>query len=188
MGKLGEAKLLGGIGSILMLLSISPSIGLVLGIVGGVLVLIAVKYIAEYYNDRTIFNNMILAILLLIIGIAVGSGILIGGFATLFISLIFSSTLPNPVFMTFFPISLLLLSLVIIWILVIIASLFLKRSYDRIAVLVNVNLFSTSALLYVIGASLTIILIGIILLFIAILLQTIAFFLITEENKTTIPE
>jgi uncharacterized membrane protein len=45
--KLIQAKTYGGIGSILVVLSLVPYIGFVLGIIGLVLVLVAVKYISD---------------------------------------------------------------------------------------------------------------------------------------------
>src|SRR5881398_1515805 len=72
MASLGQAKTLGGVGSILVLLSPIPTAGAVLSIVGFIMILIAVKYIADILGDQKIFNNMIIAVILAIIGIVVG--------------------------------------------------------------------------------------------------------------------
>ena len=61
MVSLSDAKTLGGIGSILMLASIAFG---VLWIVGLILVLIAVKYISQVLEDRTVFNNLLISIIL----------------------------------------------------------------------------------------------------------------------------
>jgi len=59
-----EARTLGGVGAILVLLSFVPSIGALLGLVGFVMILFAVKYISDDFKDGTIFNNMLYAVIL----------------------------------------------------------------------------------------------------------------------------
>ncbi len=61
MATLGEAKILGGVGAILLLV---PFVNLV----GWILVLIAVKYISDITRDRSVFDNMLYAVILAIIG------------------------------------------------------------------------------------------------------------------------
>src|SRR2546427_8694965 len=73
MASLGQAKTLGGIGSILALLSgllfwVPYSAGIGLLIVGLVLMLVAVKNIADTTGDQPIFNNMMYSVILAIIG------------------------------------------------------------------------------------------------------------------------
>lgn len=46
-----------GVGSILLILSIFPSIGAVLSIIGAILLLIGVKGLARYYQDNEIYQN-----------------------------------------------------------------------------------------------------------------------------------
>src|SRR5208337_1199711 len=70
--KLGEAKTLGGVGSILQLIPF-------LDIVGYVLTLVAVKRISEELQDRTIFDNMLYAVLSGIVGVVVGLAALVSG-------------------------------------------------------------------------------------------------------------
>src|SRR3989442_12866921 len=78
MASLGQAKTLGGVGSILVLLSPIPYAGAVLAIVGFIMILIAVKYIADVLGDKKIFNNMIISVVLAIIGIVVGVVVVVG--------------------------------------------------------------------------------------------------------------
>ena len=65
MATLEQARTFGGIGSILMILTIVPFAGPILGIIGFVLVLIAVKYISEIVGDPSIFKNYLIAVILL---------------------------------------------------------------------------------------------------------------------------
>ncbi len=64
MASLGQAKTLGGIGAILALLFWVPSnVGIGLLIVGLVLMLIAVKNIADTVGDQAIFSNMMYSVI-----------------------------------------------------------------------------------------------------------------------------
>lgn len=78
MAMLSQAKTLGGVGSILVLLTAAPNVGWVLGIVGFVMTLFAVKYISEIVKDRSIFHNMLVSIGFVIGAIAVGTVVVIG--------------------------------------------------------------------------------------------------------------
>jgi uncharacterized membrane protein len=70
MASLGQAKSLGGVGAILVLIGgFLGAPGAILAIVGLILVLVAVKYVSEVLADQTIFNNMIIAVVLSIIGL-----------------------------------------------------------------------------------------------------------------------
>src|SRR5438034_7927109 len=92
MASLGQAKSLGGLGSILVLIAgFIPSAGFVVAIIGFILILIAVKYVSDAFADRTIFNNMIIAVILAILGFvaffvavlgAIYSFVGIGGFCS----------------------------------------------------------------------------------------------------------
>jgi len=182
MSSLAQAKTLGGIGSILIILSVVPSAGPLLAIIGLVLVLVAVKYISDAVGDRSIFNNMIVAVVLAIVGLAVGAFLL---FASLFSIIGLSGfTQPGPsfngadfaaLFVT------LALALVIIWAFFLASSIFYRRSFNTIASRLNVRMFGTAALLYLIGAALTVVLVGLVLVLVAGILQIIAFFSIPEQ-------
>ena len=184
MATLGQAKTLGGVGAILVLLSFVPYAGSVLSIIGFILILIAVKYISEVIGDPKVFNNMIIAVVLAIVGLAVGAVVVFGALYS-FIGLgsigsLTPGTVPSGGLAGF--IAALIIGLVVIWIFYLVASIFLKRSYDTIATRLNVGSFHTAGLLYLIGAALTIIIVGIIIIFIAVILQIVAFFSIPEQT------
>lgn len=184
MTLLDQARLLGGIGSILMLLTLVPYAGPILSIIGFILVLIAVKYISDHTGDRSIFNNYLIAVILGIIATAVGAmigvmGILgsigfmgMGGPIAAFAGMILS----------------LIAALIVIWIIEIIAAIFIRRSFNAIASTLNIKMFSTAAFLYLIGAILIIALgVGFIVILIALILQIIAFFQIPAERAPPPP-
>lgn len=183
MVSLSDAKVLGGIGSILLVLSVIPSAGPILGIVGFILVLIAVKYISDIVADKQIFNNMLISVILGIIGLAVGA---IVGFAGMFA--LFGGGFPfrpgieaeeffAPRMGAF--LSNIIIMFVIIWVFMIISAIFLRRSLNAIASKLNIKMFGTAALLFLIGAIIPII--GFILIFIASILLAVAFFSIPEK-------
>ena len=177
--------MLGGIGSILAILTVVPQVGWVLGIVGFVLVLIAVKYISDAVGDRSIFNNYVIAFVLVIVGLVVGGVTLLVGVFSLFDipSLIAGGKPPIPTGPTFIfkIIQTVLIPLVLVWVFVIVSAVFQRRSFNSIASSLNIGLFSTAALLNLVGSALTVVLIGFIIIFIADIIQVIAFFSIPEQ-------
>jgi uncharacterized membrane protein len=185
MNSLAQARTLGGIGSILILLGIVPIAGIVLFIVGFIMVLMAVRYISETVQDKTIFNNTLIAVILAIVGMIAGLVVAIAG-------------RPFPVFREFRPLDgqsmiigqgmypffrTLIIALVIIWVFYIGSAIFLRKSYTTVASKLNITMFDTVALLYLIGAVLAIILVGFIVIYVAEILQTVAFFSIVEKPQ-----
>jgi uncharacterized membrane protein len=181
MGTISQAKTYGGIGSILVLLSFIPTVGWILAIVGFILTVLAIKYISESVNDPAIFRNAIIAYVIAIVGIVVvgvvvaaaifgfvGLGALAGGrtgAATGGVVGVIASVVA---------------ALVVIWILLILSGYFIRKTYNSISAKLNVGMFRTAALVYFIGAALTIILVGFIILLVAQILLVIAYFSIPD--------
>jgi len=181
MATLSQAKTYGGVGSILVLLSFVPTVGWVLGIIGLILTLLAVKYIGDVVNDANIFKNAMIAYAVSIIGIAVvgiavaayffgavGLGALAGGSSGAATGGIIAA------------ITGVIIALVVVWILLVVSGYFIRKTYDIVATRLNVSMFRTAALVYFIGAILTIILVGFLVLIIAQILLVIAFFSISD--------
>src|SRR5262249_13612915 len=84
-----------------------------------------------------------------------------------------TTTGPPPGFFTL--LATLLVGLVIAWIVFLIGSIFIRRSYDQIKLRTNVGLFGTTGVLFLVGAATVIIFIGIIIIFIAQILQPTQF-------------
>jgi uncharacterized membrane protein len=164
MSRLGDAKTLGGVGSILLLI---PGVN----IVGYILILVAAKYVSDELGDRSIFDNMLYAV---IAGIA-------GGVAVAFI--IFTGAFFGVFSFTTSAIVGVIAGLAVSWIALVISSIFIRRAYDTMATKLNVGMFRTAGLLYFIGAILTIILVGYLLLFVAAILQIVAFFSISDTAQ-----
>jgi uncharacterized membrane protein len=188
MHSLNDVKTIGGIGSLLTLLALVPSVGFLLGIVGAVLVLVAVKYASDILGDPKIFNNMLYAVIVGIVGLVV-AGVAVATFVLRaiglgFMSSSFAATPPSGLAMGDIAglIGTILLGLVAIWICFLVSAIFLRRSYTELGNRLNVGMFGTAALLYLIGAALTIILVGLIIMFIAQILLLVAFFSIDTQT------
>ncbi|HXW95419.1 MAG TPA: DUF996 domain-containing protein [Nitrososphaerales archaeon] len=162
MSKLGDAKTLGGIGAILLLI---PGIS----IVGYILILIATKYVSDELGDKSIFDNMLYAVIAGIVGVAAAAFIIFTGAA--FSAITFTGSAIAGV----------IVGLAVAWIALIISSIFIRRAYNTMATKLNVGTFRTAGTLYFVGAILTIILVGLIVLLVAAILQIIAFFGIPDS-------
>jgi uncharacterized membrane protein len=199
-------KTMGGIGAILMAVGFLPFAGAytgILSLIGLILVLISVKGLSDYYKDSRIFNNVIYAIVIGIVG-AVVAGILI---VTAAIGLLdalginmsnlsnwstFQSAITNVTDInTLLPyIATIAISLILLFVFAVVAAIFLRRSMNGLSEKTHVHLFSTTGLLFLIGAVLTIVAIGLILLWIALLLMAVSFFTIPTQQpmqQTTQP-
>jgi uncharacterized membrane protein len=192
--KLHNAKLLGGIGSILMLLFPVPAAGWLIAFVGLILVLVAVKYIADEIKDYSIFNNFLLTFITVIVGFVVTVIILIITFFsyaagidwTKFQNITsmpqFTQMMQTQGIVPFF--TSIIAGLLVLWITLIIAAYFLRKSYNKIASDTHTSMFHTAGLLYLIGAVTAIVLVGFIIIFIAFILQIVAFFSMPENLST----
>lgn len=191
-------KALGGVGALLLFIGcltfISPAVGL-LGLIGLILVLIALNGFANYYKEKGIFNNALYGIIIFIVGvvvtIAVAIFILVDFLTSLGIDLTNWQSLQTVDWASIMTpdkiIGLVgsgIAALVILFIFCILGAYFLRKSLDLLATKTDVKLFGTTGLIILIGAVLTIVLIGFILLFVAILLLIISFFSIKTPVST----
>jgi len=178
---LKTAKLMGGIGAILTLLSFIPSIGWLLSIVGFVLVLLAVKTISDEVKESKIFSDYLVAVVLSVVSVLV---LFFGGIASIFgIMRIFmqgarSMGLRSGVFSAFGIILLLLVA----WVISIIGSYFIKSSFDEISEKTGEKNFKTAGLLLFLGAILLIAFgTGAIVSLVGGIFEIIAFFSLPDE-------
>lgn len=193
-------KTLGGIGALLMV--ITPFLGVytvVLGLIGLILVMIALKGLSDHYNEGGIFNNALYGAILAIIGGVVFVAVIIVAAIGLLSDLgINMSTLSDPTalssinwqemvtFDILWPhIAAILGSFVVLFIFVVVAAIFLRRSLTILSAKTGVGLFGTTGLIILIGAVLTIIVVGLILLWVALILLTVAFFSIKAQPAQT---
>jgi uncharacterized membrane protein len=198
---LGSNKTLGGVGALLMVISpfsafVAGVFSSVLMLVGLILVLIAMKGLADHYNEGGIFNNALYGVILTMVGgvvfvaaIVVGA---VGLLSELNIDLTTLSTdsaaisamdwqeLANFNVIWGYLVTI-LAGFVVLFIFLVIAAIFYRKSLTSLSEKTGVGLFGTIGLILLIGAVLTIIGIGFLLLWVALILLTVAFFSIRTE-------
>jgi len=192
MTKLSEAKIIGGIGALLSIFTFVPYGGAFIGLIGLILVFIAVKYIADETKNHSIFQNYLMNFILSIIAIAAVIAIMIVAFG-LSGGLAWVQSIQGRNFTDFSSfwasfgtlIGGCILAFIIAWVLLILGALYLRKSYTSIAEHTKVDLFKTTGLVYFIGAITLIVVIGIFILVIAKILEIVSFFSLPENLPTT---
>lgn len=186
MSTLTEAKAIGGIGAILVILTAVPSFGWLLGIIGLILILIAINRISYEVKDRKIFSDMMLSVILAIVALVILGIAVIASVFTLMGLGSFSGTefVPAPNvkpgdYIAFFVA--LVPALIAVWVLFILSAVFIRRSLTSMGDKLNIRLFGTAGLIYLIGAATIIIGVGVLLIFVSEILLAIAFFMIEES-------
>jgi hypothetical protein len=77
--------------------------------------------------------------------------------------------------------------LAVAWIALIISAIFIRRAFGTMAGRLDIRTFRTAGTLYLVGAALTIVLVGFIILFVAYIYQVISFFSIPETAQAPTP-
>jgi uncharacterized membrane protein len=174
---LESGKNLAGIGSIFLIIPVP-----FLSIVGIIMVLIGMKNLSHAYNDESIWKNTLYAVIFGIIGI-IASGLTL-------ISLFFGGIFTAATFglgETSGIIGLvagLIIFLFIAFIFYLLEAIYIRRAFDSLANKSGVGLFRTGGLLLLIGAILTIFIVGLFLIFIAWILILVAFFQIPTNSTS----
>jgi len=162
-------KTLGGVGALLIAIgSIVP----LLSLVGIIIVLIALKGLATAYNENSIFQNALYGVIFGVVAIVTAAVVLVGAF---FGGVWFMATTPdlaNPLAF----LGAVILALVIMFVFYLLMAIFFKKSFDVLADKSGERMFGTGGLLLLLGAVLTIVLIGVILLLVAWILIAVGFF------------
>jgi uncharacterized membrane protein len=195
------AKVLGLIGALFMVVSpFGGSSGNALGLAGLVLLLFAFHELADYYKNRSIFKNVLYGIIIFIVGVAITTliiGIAAAGALTQIGLSVSSWSDPtawqgidwnNLNYEALAPyIAAMIGALVIMFALTVVAAFFIRKSLMTLAQNSGIAMFATSGLVLLIGAILTIILVGFVLLWVAMILLTIAFFRLRAAQPTQYP-
>jgi uncharacterized membrane protein len=171
------SKTLAGEGSILLLLSIVPYVGWVLGIIGVVLLLRGMKELSNYYQDETIYKDSLTGVKFYIIAliaaaVAIGSLLVGVGSATSFTF----KTGFSPTIGFAFGILAFIVGIVVAFVFYLLATSHLRTTFNTLAQKSGEASFTTAGTLLRWGAILTIFLVGLILIFVAWIFATIGFF------------
>jgi len=192
---LESSKNLCGVGSLLLLLTPLPVgfIGGSLGLVGIILLLIGLKGMSDHYREQGIFNNALYGFILMVVGVVVVAAVVVVTMFAMMSSIginlsdVSSWSSIGPAMMGYFGnpsnlgnmwgfIGAIIAALVVLFVFVIVASMFIRKSLNSLAKKTGVHFFETAGILLLIGAVLTIIAVGLVLIWVAFLLVTIAFF------------
>jgi uncharacterized membrane protein len=182
------SKTLAGEGAILLLLSIVPYAGWILGIIGVVLLLRGMKELSNYYQDEEIYKDSLRGvkfyiIALLAAGVAVAALMIGIGTATSFtFTPDFAPTAGFGIGLAAF-----LGGLVVAFAFYLLATSHLRRTFDTLAKNSGEASFTTAGTLLRWGAILTIVLVGLILIFIAWIFATIGFFTMKSKQFQQYP-
>jgi uncharacterized membrane protein len=171
-----STKTMAGVGSVLLLLSMVPYAGWVLGIVGIVLLMKSMREFADYYHDESIYQNAWTGIkyyIVAIVAIAVAGTALVLGIAsaTAFTFNIFTLTAG-------FGVGLIacLAGLVTAFVFYVLAASHLRKTLNTISAKSGDQSLSTAGTLLWVGSILTIIGVGLVLIFISWIFAVIGFF------------
>jgi uncharacterized membrane protein len=200
---LETSKNLGGIGAILMFVGVFPYINFygIIPLVGLILVLIAMKGLADYYKEAGVFNNALYAFILAIVGVVAFIAVLfiaavnllsqlglsaanMADWATILSTYDWTGTGFNTL-MSFA--AYVIADLVVLFVFVLVTAIFLRKSLRLLSAKTGVGMFSTTGMILLIGAVLTIIVIGVLLVWIAMLLLAVAFFSIRTQQAPPPP-
>lgn len=184
MASLSEAKYVGGVGALLFIFSFLPLMELefelaAVGMIGYVLMLLALKWISSSVQNPAIFKNALTSLIVGIVGVV--NAVLIGGVDVLSgdVDLIALFILNHYNLLS----TKILLAFIAMWAFGIVSAIYFRRALYLAADHLNVKMFRTAGLLIIIEAILTAILLeaGLILSFAAYVLLAIAFFLLRES-------
>ncbi len=190
------SKNLGGVGALLLfigpLLTIAHTIGGIVSLIGFILVLIALKGFSDYYNDSGIFNNALYGFITAIVGGVVAAGAF---FVTALSAVVDLATelgisdwsnvaewtavdwASQAIFDALITlITGIVVAAVILFVFAIITAWLYRKSLGLLSSKSGVGLFGIAGLLLLVGAVLTIILVGFLLIWISFLIVAIAFF------------
>jgi len=168
-----------------VLLTAVPTAGSLLGIIGFIMMLVAIKDISEIVADKSNFSNMLVAVGLAIVAIVVGALVVVGsvlrfvGLKALSLGPNFNaSTVPTGDWVGL--IGSILIGLAVVWVIMLVSAVYVRRTYRSMASKLGVGNFETAGMLYLVGAATTIILVGFVLLLVAQVMVILAFFSIQE--------
>ena len=167
-------KILGGVGALLTAIGsfvpFTGPIGIV-SIVGIILMLISLKGLSEEFREPSIWRNTLNGFIFGIIAIAAAIVV----FVAFFFAIFNVGRFANPVSLGLGIVGA-ILGLIIVFVFFVLEAMFYKHAFETLSEKSGERMFRTGGLLLLIGAVLTIVLVGFVLLFVAWILLAIAFF------------
>jgi uncharacterized membrane protein len=130
-------KTLGGVGAILLAIPFTNLIGIIL-------ILVAMKGMADFYTDENIFKNTLYGFIFGIVGVIALSAVILMlalGFATI-----------SPVVTPFAGLGLLLIAFIVTYVFSLIAAIFYNKSLNTLSEKSGEPMFNTGGMILLIGA------------------------------------
>ena len=178
------SKTLAGEGSILLLLSIVPYAGWILGIIGVVLLLKGLRELSNYYQDEEIYQNSLTGVkfyIIALISLGVATAALLIGIGSATGFKYTTGFTPTAAFGA--GLAAFLGGLVIAFVFNILATSHLTKTFNTLAQKSGEASFTTAGKLLWWGAILTIVLVGLVLIFVAWIFATIGFFAMKPQQR-----
>lgn len=192
--RLSDARTMGCLGSVLVLLTPVPTVGWILAIAGLILVLVAIERISVAVEDTSIYRNMIYSVLLAIGSLCVAAVTVVAavlkilGMGSFVDSTFMLSPNLKPGDWVAFALAV-LPGLIAVWVLIVASSVFLRKSFASISERLGIHLFDIGALIFLIGAITLVVGIGFFLILVAEIIFAVAFFSISENvQPKPVPE
>ena len=163
---LESSKTIGGIGAILLAIPF-------LNLIGIILVLIAMKGIADYYNEDEIFTNALYGFIFGIVAVIALVAVIIMfvvGFAAI-----------SPVVAPLAGFGLIITAFIVLYVFSLISAIFYKKSFNNLSKKSNEQMFNTASLILLVGAAIPVF--GEILKLIAWILAAVGFFNIRKSPQ-----
>jgi uncharacterized membrane protein len=168
-------------GAILTILGPIPTIGWILGIIGVILLLRAMKEFANYYQDNQIYENALTGVKYYIVAL-IALAIAGAGFVVGFVTNNFPTTLTfgigNAIGLTVG-----IAFLIVAFVFYVLAASHLRKTFSMLAQKTGEHSFETASKLLWIGSILTIIGVGVILIFVAWIFAVIGFFTMKSPQQ-----
>jgi uncharacterized membrane protein len=180
-------KTLGGVGALLVVIGFLGFFAYgyvaIIALIGMIITLIALKGMSGHYSEAGIFNNALYGIITLIIGVVAFIATLAAVILMTLSNLNFTWSDPAAVQAYFMNldhiwgiIGYLIAALFVLFVFTIVSAIFFRKSLTSLSAKSEENIFATAGLLWLIGAVLTIIVVGFILIGIAWILIAVGFF------------
>jgi uncharacterized membrane protein len=154
---------------------------------------IALKGFSDHYNEAGIFNNALYGFIAGIIGIVVAIAMLV----VMVLMVISGLDITDPAAIQQYFMNLdnlwgiigaAIAALVVLFVFFVVSALFARKSLSLLSAKTGEKIFATAGLLWLIGAVLTIVLVGLILIWIAWILIAVGFFSIkTQAAQPPVP-
>jgi uncharacterized membrane protein len=189
-------KNLGGVGALLIVVSPlgGAALAVMLGLVGLILMLIALNGMASHYKDRKIFDYSLYGVIAAIVGVVVTTAVILLTITSTLSSMginLFNRTTWSQIVPSlrnlvntgsFWGLAAgLVIALVVLVVSLVVSAVLFRKSLNALSEKTKLDMFRTAGLIMLIGAALTIVVVGLILIWISFVLIAVAFFSIKTK-------